>query len=306
MIRSTYSIVAIAIIATTCMASNINNDVMLPNLDLGLSIDEQNVEMIQVKESVKKVDGPGHDAESDEELFKEGGPTGGKNMPTGAATGGTGVTGATGMTGKNNKVVEKPKQVAVVSFHGKKHIPFKCRSCLPPPDPNMPINYKKRKAMRKAKLIVADVLKGFPDKIYSHALTKHARCVDTDPYFADYRNPIGLQNPTKLRRIVRRAAEDNRESMLDDMSDMHVGAKAVLNHLVEHGYKGVETEAQDEGLKDNKDMSSVDFALNTTEYIRDAILSQEFEDALNGNDKLKKKQEEAEKADEADAEKDEE
>ena len=106
MIRSTYSIVAIAIIATTCMASNINNDVMLPNLDLGLSIDEQNVEMIQVKESVKKVDGPGHDAESDEELFKEGGPTGGKNMPTGAATGGTGVTGATGMTGKNNKVVD--------------------------------------------------------------------------------------------------------------------------------------------------------------------------------------------------------
>ena len=51
MIRSTYSIVAIAIIATTCMASNINNDVMLPNLDLGLSIDEQNVEMIQVKET---------------------------------------------------------------------------------------------------------------------------------------------------------------------------------------------------------------------------------------------------------------
>ena len=94
MIRSTYSIVAIAIIATTCMASNINNDVMLPNLDLGLSIDEQNVEMIQVKESVKKVDGPGHDPESDEELFKEGCPTGGKDMPTGAATGGTGVTGA--------------------------------------------------------------------------------------------------------------------------------------------------------------------------------------------------------------------
>lgn len=291
----TIVLACIAALAMTCTATT-DNDVLLPNLDSGLSIDENNVELIQVKESNKGSETGTAAGESDEELFKEG---------TTSATGLTGATGATGMTGSHAKKVEKkkPTHVSVVTFKGKKHTKFKCRTCLPPPDPNMPVNYKKRRAMRKAKQIVADVLEGFPDKIYSHPLSAHARCVDSDPYFSNYKNPIGLINPTKLRRVVRRAAEDNRESMLGHMSDMHVGAKAVLNHLVEHGYKGVETEAQDEGIKDSKDMSSVDFALNTTEFIRDAILSQEFEDALNSNNKLKEQKQEEEKADDAEAEK---
>ena len=148
----TIVIACIAVLAMTCTATTDNG---LPNLDAGLSIDGNDVELIQVKESnVGSGPLPG---ESDEELNKED--------PTGAtgATGATGLTGASGMTGTHAKKVEekKPVNVAVVSFKGKKHTAFKCRTCLPPPDPNMPVNYKKRRAMRQAKHIVSDVLEGF-------------------------------------------------------------------------------------------------------------------------------------------------
>lgn len=272
---------------------------LLPDLDSGVAIDENNmVDLLQVKESLEERRGPVENTpgESDEELFKEGAE---------GATGATGATGghASGMTGsKASQHVEEPPKVAVVTFHGKKHTPFKCRTCLPPPDPNMPINYKKRRAMRKAKKIVKDVLEGFPDRIYSHDLSLQARCVDTDPYYPDYKNPIGLINPTPLRRIVRRAAEDNRKSMLDDMSDMHVGANVVTHHYVSQGYDGVDAESEDERLKDPKDLNSVDFAMNTTEYVRDAIMSQELEDALKGNEKLKQEAADNEKKDNEEAE----
>ena len=149
----TVVLACIAVLAMTCTATT-DNDLSLPNLDSGLSIDGNNVELIQLKESnVGSQSGP-VPGESDEELNKEDTPTG--------ATGATGKTGATGMTGSHAKKVEKKKpvkKVAVVSFKGKKHTAFKCRTCLPPPDPNMPVNYKKRRAMRKAKQIVGDVLR---------------------------------------------------------------------------------------------------------------------------------------------------
>ena len=109
----TVVLACIAVLAMTCTATT-DNDLSLPNLDSGLSIDGNNVELIQLKESnVGSQSGP-VPVESDEELNKEDTPTG--------ATGATGKTGATGMTGSHAKKVEKKKpvkKVAVVSFKGK-------------------------------------------------------------------------------------------------------------------------------------------------------------------------------------------
>ena len=52
------------------------------------------------------------------------------------------------------------------------------------PGPNMPIDYKKRRAMRKAKKIVKDVLEVF---IYSHELRKHRRVVLILTVYPDYK-----------------------------------------------------------------------------------------------------------------------
>ena len=35
-------------------------------------------------------------------------------------------------------------------------------------------------------------------------LSNHARCVDSDPYMPDWKNPIGLKNPTVLRKAARK------------------------------------------------------------------------------------------------------
>ena len=168
--NSTWFLVILAL----CVANAaVISGTLLPDLDSGVAIDGNNmVDLIEVKGSVEGRRGPADSppGESDDELFKEG--------VTGA-TGATGATGgqASGMTGsKARQHVEEQPRVAVVTFHGKKHTPFKCRTCLPPPDPNMPIDYKKRRAMRKAKKIVKDVLEGFPDRIYSHELSYYMLC----------------------------------------------------------------------------------------------------------------------------------
>ena len=139
------------------------------------------------------------------------------------------------------KANEEPTVVAV-KFYGRKHrkpknIPDKLNF-------TKPTNYQDRVAFRKAKYIMKDVMKDFPDKYGMVELSNHARCVDSDPYMPDWKNPIGLKNPTVLRKAARKIAEnayefDSSENLQDSANmimetAIHTDDSAPAKHTTHH------------------------------------------------------------------------
>lgn len=119
---------------------------------------------------------------------------------------------------------DEVRDVVAVKFYGHKH-----RKPKNIPDGlnfTKPNNYEDRVAYRKAKYVMKSVMKDFPDKYKMVELSNHARCVDSDPYLPDWKNPIGLKNPTVLRKVARKIAENAYEfdssENLQDAADIMI------------------------------------------------------------------------------------
>lgn len=114
------------------------------------------------------------------------------------------------------------KGVRVVKFVGVKHVR--------PRPPFVDLNFTKPTlfddgvVFRKAREIFKDVVDDYPDHLRDTELSPNARCVDSDPYFPDYVNPIGLKHPSHLRSIARRGAE----AATKRDENIHLGAEMIM------------------------------------------------------------------------------
>jgi len=105
----------------------------------------------------------------------------------------------------NPKRNETAPRVVAVKFSGHKHKAIKKAPEIL--DFKQPMIYNERITYRAARRIMADVMSEFPDKYKDVELSNHARCVNSDPYFPGWKNPIGLSNPTPLRKYARLVAQ---------------------------------------------------------------------------------------------------
>jgi len=187
---------------------------------------------------------------------------------------------------KENKTKAEPRMVAV-KFYGHKH-----RKPKNIPDElnfTKPTNYEDRKAFRKAKYVMKDVMKDFPDKYGMVELSNHARCVDSDPYMPDWKNPIGLKNPTVLRKAARKIAEnayefDSSENLQDSTNmimdtAIHTDDSAPSKHTTHHIFAESENhhELSDEQVQT---VVSLDKGLNNMAKLIKLNASQEASENL--------------------------
>lgn len=194
------------------------------------------------------------------------------------------------------------KNVRVVKFVGVKHVR--------PRKPFVDLNFTKPTVFddsiifRKAREILKDVVDDYPDHLRDTELSPYARCVDSDPYFPDYVNPIGLKNPSHLRSIARRGAE----AATKRNEDIHVGVEVMIHSPTSIYNSSVEgrpdSKLQEiERLNDlsSKNIDVVNSAYEVTREIARDIQLKLAEKKLQELEKMKQESvEEGKKVDEGD------
>jgi len=121
---------------------------------------------------------------------------------------------------KKNKTAPR---VVAVKFSGHKHKAIKKAPEIL--DFKKPMIYNERINFRKARRIMAEVMSGFPDRYKDVELSNQARCVNSDPYFPGWKNPIGLSNPTPLRKYARLVAQ--KAYAKDSSQGLHAAAETI-------------------------------------------------------------------------------
>ena len=215
---------------------------------------------------------------------------GAKPRGTGATgtVGSTGATGATGATGKegSDDTTTKPLDTPLtVTFKGKKGKQLVCYNCRENPK-GMPEHYHERVSMRKARDVVKSVLSDFPDKIRDFHLSSDARCVSSDPYYPEYYDPIGLDNPTEERQTVRDFADATKG--FKNMSSINTGGKALDNYLITSGDKGIDMQAEElKIVRSKKDHVAVDMVKQIAHKVQAMAMSKSFEETDKGIGNIK-------------------
>jgi hypothetical protein len=202
-------------------------------------------------------------------------------------------------------------RVVAVKFSGHKHKPIKKAPEIL--DFKQPMVYNERIDYRKARRVLTDVMSEFPDKYKEVELSNHARCVNSDPYLPGWKNPIGLSNPTPLRKYARLVAQQAYEK--DSSQGLREAKETIEATIINTNEKDPKDHSKSNILKEaeeNHSNSTEDNQLKTTiktldegiHNMSDMIRQNETQTVIQNLERLKAENIAREAADDAEDAKD--